>query len=237
MAGKKRNENRFEKGKKLAGDFIEDMNKGEIISGAQRVINSAVSVLEEEIAAGILAAKKIEKKIIDVDDIRSDPNDLMNRIRRDTHEAVDLFLDAFAAISKQLNSLADNGEGKSKKEPKSKASSSKSKKNNKIRIEVDHPLIPGESTTLHFTLFENSENSTKIVFQKTNIIGQENQIINSRAIKLSPSKITLKLNEEKEITMYLKIPKNALPGKYQAFIRDSNSNKINVILEFEIIKS
>jgi hypothetical protein len=36
----------------------------EIFSGAQRLINSAVNVLEEEIAAGILAAKKIVKRLI-----------------------------------------------------------------------------------------------------------------------------------------------------------------------------
>src|SRR5690554_5345539 len=105
-ANKNKNQGKNNDGGNLANDILKGINKDEILSRAQKVINSAVNVLEEEIAAGILAAKKIEKKVIDVDDIRSDPDDLMNRIRRDTHEAVDLFLDALSAITKQVNTLA-----------------------------------------------------------------------------------------------------------------------------------
>lgn len=87
MSARKRKETNQNSGRKtMARNILEGIKKDEILSSAQKVINSAVNVLEEEIAAGILAAKKIEKKVLDVDNIRSDPDDLMNRIRRDTHE-------------------------------------------------------------------------------------------------------------------------------------------------------
>ena len=47
--------------------WIKNVSPGKVISNAQRILTSAVDVLEEEIAAGILAAKKLEKKVVNVD--------------------------------------------------------------------------------------------------------------------------------------------------------------------------
>src|SRR4030095_5970600 len=98
------------KGKKktLTDDLFETLNPNHMLNNAQRVLSSAVNILEEEIAAGIVAAKKIEKKIIDVDEVRSNPEHLMNRFRRDTHEVVDIFLDSFASVLMQLKLLSNN---------------------------------------------------------------------------------------------------------------------------------
>lgn len=84
-----------------------ETDRDSILSNAHRIVSSAVNVLEEEIAAGILAAKNLESKLINVDEIRSNQDELINRIRRDTHEALDLFLDAFAALTQQLNGIIE----------------------------------------------------------------------------------------------------------------------------------
>src|SRR5205809_7233646 len=94
--------------KTVTDDLLDDLHPNNVLNNAQRVLSSAVNVLEEEIAAGILAAKKIEKKVIDVEDVRNNPENLLNRIRKDTHEVVDLFLDAAIALSSQLKLLSDN---------------------------------------------------------------------------------------------------------------------------------
>lgn len=219
--------------KKLTDDFFNAIKNEEVLSGAQKVINSAVNVLEEEIAAGILAAKKIEKKILNVDEIRSNPDDLMNRIRRDTHEAVDLFLDALSAISKQVNNLTTSVEKETNS--KNQTNSETKKENTVILLETETPLNPGESEVFKFTLFEDSEKLTKIKFQKSHLLGPSNKIINSRALKIVPSKLTLKSKEEVEVSIQLKLPKNSLPGNYNAFISDSNGNTINVLLKVEVI--
>src|SRR5689334_4511742 len=104
----KKASNNTGKEKTLTDDLLDVLNPNTMLNNAQRVLSSAVNVLEEEIAAGILAAKKIEKKVIDVDDVRNNPENLLNRIRKDTHEVVDLFLDAAIALSSQLKILSDN---------------------------------------------------------------------------------------------------------------------------------
>ncbi|MFD2914102.1 hypothetical protein [Psychroserpens luteus] len=219
--------------KTLTDDFLNAIKNEELVSGAQKVINSAVNVLEEEIAAGILAAKKIEKKILDVDDIRNDPDDLMNRIRRDTHEAVDLFLDAITALSKQVSALTATAdkENKAKNQPVSKTKT----EGTVTLLKTESPLKPGQSEVFKFVLFENSEQITKIKFQKSHLLGPNNQIINSRALKISPETINLKPNEEVEISIQLKLPKNALPGHYNAFIHDEDNSIVNILLKVEII--
>lgn len=207
----------------------------EIFSGAQRLINSAVNVLEEEIAAGILAAKKIEKKVIDVDDIRSDPNDLLNRIRRDTHEAVDLFLDAFTAISKQLNNLTafQSSNTADQEEPTNQTAKAN---NNAIVLAADSPLSPGEKVSFCFSLSEDTETVSKLTFRKTNLIGLNNSTIYSRAIKITPSEIELKPNEAQDIMVDITIPKNAEPDQYSAFITTEGPNAIKVVVNLEVIK-
>ena len=219
--------------KKLTDDFLNAIKNEEILSGAQKVINSAVNVLEEEIAAGILAAKKIEKKIIDVEDIRSDPDDLMNRIRRDTHEAVDLFLDALSAISKQVGNLASSID----KENNSKEQTVPETKTENIvtLLETEHPIKPGQLEIFKFLLFEDSEKLTKIKIQKSHLLGPNNQIINSRALKITPNNFNLKAKEEVEVSIQLKVPRNTLPGNYNTFISDLTGNIINILLKVKIV--
>jgi hypothetical protein len=63
MAAAKQNGSAKNKnGKTVAEDLFDALNPNAMLNNAQRVLSSAVNVLEEEIAAGILAAKKIEKK-------------------------------------------------------------------------------------------------------------------------------------------------------------------------------
>src|SRR5450432_2749591 len=104
MTGNQRKDqtNNTEKEKTITEDLFDALNPNSMLNNAQRVLSSAVNVLEEEIAAGILAAKRIEKKVLNVDDVRNNPENLLNRIRKDTHEVVDLFLDAAIALSSQL---------------------------------------------------------------------------------------------------------------------------------------
>lgn len=219
----------------LTDEFLNAIDKDKILSNAQEIINSAVNVLEEEIAAGILAAKKVEKEVIDVDDIRHNPDDLMNRIRRDTHEAVDLFIDALTAITKHVGELSttlDNSNGSSNH---SESVNGQGKENTISYIEADEPLNPGQSTSIILSVFDNhSKTPVDIKIQKTDLTGPQKQSIHSRAIKIIPSTVSLKSGEEKEISVQVKVPKNASPGKYHALLTDANNHDFRVVIGIEV---
>ncbi len=220
---------------KFTDEFLNAIDKDKILSNAQEIINSAVNVLEEEIAAGILAAKKIEKEVIDVDDIRHNPDDLMNRIRRDTHEAVDLFIDALTAITKHVSELSTTLDNKNGASNHSESVNGQGKENAISFIEAEEPLQPGKSTSIILSVFDDhSEAPVNIKIQKTDLTGPQKQIIHSRAIKIVPSTVTLKPGEEKEISVQINVPKYASSGKYHAMLTDENNHDFRVVIGIEV---
>lgn len=219
----------------LTDEFLNAIDKDKILSNAQEIINSAVNVLEEEIAAGILAAKKVEKEVIDVDDIRHNPDDLMNRIRRDTHEAVDLFIDALTAITKHVSELSTTLDNTNGAANHTESVNGQGKENAISFIEADEPLKPGQSTSMILSVFDDhSKTPVDIKIQKTDLTGPQKQSIHSRAIKIVPSTVSLKPGEEKEISVQVKVPKNASPGKYHALLTDANNHDFRVVIGIEV---
>ncbi|WP_339697956.1 hypothetical protein [uncultured Marixanthomonas sp.] len=215
-----------------------------VVNKAQRIVNSAVNVLEEEIAAGILAAKKIEKKLIDVDEIREDPDALMNRIRRDSHEVLDLFIDAFASLTGQMNSVVEALKKETEEQAKKNGKASSTKPPSKtskstpaiITLEPDAPMKPGETVTLTISMFEDHlESPKKIELRKSDLIGPGEHVIYKRAIKIEPKSFSLRPKKEKDLNITLDLPKNSQPGCYNALLTDKNDPLVRVLIALEVI--
>jgi hypothetical protein len=237
MPGKQKDPNNDNQQKKtVAEDLFDALNPNNMLNNAQRVLSSAVNVLEEEIAAGILAAKKIEKKVIDVDDVRNNPENLLNRIRKDTHEVVDLFLDSMIALSSQLKIFTDTIE-KQNGGTKTAAATAEKKQNDNITIlQQDAPVKPGETVSL-FMNFSNDESETtsvKIQLQKTDLQGSLNEKIASRNIYIKPAIIILQPGESKEVSIHIKVPSNCKHGHYTALFTDVQNPLIKALINIEV---
>ena len=217
-------------------DWFDSLNPNKMMNNAQRILSSAVNVLEEEIAAGILAAKKLEKKVIDVDEVRSNPEELMSRIRRDTHEAVDIFLDALTAITHQLGILS-NGIQKETATASSTNPPSKTSSDHSIPIVVsESPTVPGKTAEVHLTLSnDHSEDSIKVVLIKTDLVGGLAHKILARHIQLVPPLLTLKPGEEKAIVIKIKVPKSCFPGHYCGLFIDELDSSIRTVIGIDVI--
>ena len=237
MPEKKQNQNgnSREKNKSVTDGLFDMFQSNNLLNNAQKVISSAVNVLEEEIAAGILAAKNIEKKIIDVDDIRTNPENLMNRIRRDTHEALDIFLDAFASLSKQIGILTDTVSKKNETSSAPQASSQKKSGSLQI-IEHGEPVTAGQMISLHILLQDDAITApVRLDLQKTDFIGPGQQKIPSRFIQLEPSWVLLNPGEEKEIAIQVTIPENCKPGHYHSLLLVTQFPLIKNIITLQVI--
>ena len=240
MAEKKQNQtgNNQQKNRKGTDKLFDMFNSNSILNNAQKVISSAVNILEEEIAAGIIAAKKIEKKIFNVDEIRDDSQNLLNRIRRDTHEALDIFLDALAALSKQIGILMDTATTVKENgtTPKPKATADEPKNSNPLQIiEHEEAVKPGRKIALPLLLSESSiTKPVKLEFQKSDFTGPGNQKILSRYIQINPSSIVLKPGEEKKVIVGVNIPKNCKPGHYNSLLTVIQIPAVKIILCFEV---
>jgi HPt (histidine-containing phosphotransfer) domain-containing protein len=207
-------------------------DRDNIMSNAHRIVSSAVNVLEEEIAAGILAAKNLESKLINVEEIRSNQDELINRIRRDTHEALDLFLDAFAALTQQLNGIIERSkpEAVNSKNSEQKKSSPNSET---IILEAEKPFKIGEIAKFELQ-FSDEENSTKFHFIKSDLTAFNNVKISSRNINITPVMFSLKTKQIAEVTIQIKIPKMATSGFYHTLITDKYNPKIKIIVSLQV---
>jgi hypothetical protein len=161
----------------------------------------------------------------------------MNRIRRDSHEALDLFIDAFASITGKLNTLLEA----LKKDPDENGPPEKPNKTATgggiILLEPEAPLRPGDSTSLTLSLVEDGPaTANKITFEKSDLSASQGRKIHSRAITISPRVVTLYPREAKEVKISVRIPKNASPGQYNALITDTLNSHIKVILSLNVIK-
>jgi hypothetical protein len=215
-----------------AGDWFTNIDPNSIMNNAQRILNTAVDVLEEEIAAGILAARKLEKKIINVDEIRGNPEELMSRIRRDTHEAVDLFLDAITVITNHIGHLSET---LNKKEPAAE----------KKPPLATAPLVPvvkndgfakaGDTVEIAVSFTNDSRDAAiAIAITKTDLIDPGGNKILSRYISLLPASLVVKPLESKETIVRVKIPKTSKPGSYSGLFRDNKNPDLRTIVIIDV---
>jgi hypothetical protein len=236
-AAKQNGSSKDTKQKTVTEDLFDALSPNAMLNNAQRVLSSAVNVLEEEIAAGILAAKKIEKKVINVDDVRSNNENLANRLRKDAHEVVDLLIDGLIAVTNQLKNLSNNINDTNDALKKATTSSSTKSKTDAVAIlQPDAPVKPGTTIMLHMQLSnDESTEAVKIALKKNDLIGASDHKIYSRHIRIKPSVITLKPNEEKEIAIQVKVPSACKTGHYTALLIDELNPKIKAVLNIEVL--
>lgn len=232
----KNQNNNSEKKKTVTDDLFDALNPNNMLNNAQRVLSSAVNVLEEEIAAGILAAKRIEKKVINVDDVRNNPENLLNRIRKDTHEVVDLFLDAAIALSSQLKTLTDSVAKQTENIQKPETVSSQKQKDAVTVLQHDGPLKAGETATLYMNLSDQDINEPlKIQLKKNDLVGPLQQKISSNNISIKPASVILKPGESMEVAIRIKIPASCKPGHYTTLLTDVENPLLRTVISIEVI--
>lgn len=222
--------NKYNNQKTKASQLFEALNAESVVSNAQKIVTAAVNVLEEEIAAGILAAKKIETKIIDVHSIREDPQNLMNKIRKDVHEAVDLLMDSITALSQQFDSFSQvvTTQRKEEKDENTKASAIPVVRNVK-------PICAGETLTLQMEMGNYNKQELEIIkFQKTDLSSSGGHKISSRSIKIDPVEMQLAPGAKGEISIQIKIPSKISIGQYCALFVDANNADNKAIIQVDI---
>ncbi len=208
-----------------------------VMNNAQRILNTAVEVLEEEIAAGILAAKKIEKKVINVDEVRSgNAEELMSRIRRDTHDAVDIFLDALTVISNYVNGLSATVE-KTKKNGVAKDSAQPVSGYQVPTVKNDLPVKAGESMEITIELSnDDEENPMDVSLRKSTLVGPDENKIAVKNINITPQTFTLKPLARQKVNITVKVPATCQPGNYSGLFIDNKNTRLCTVVVVDVIK-
>lgn len=215
--------------KESATDWIKNITPNKVIGDAQRILKTAVDVLEEEIAAGILAAKKLEKKVINVDEVRStNPEELMSRVRRDVHDAVDIFLDAVTALTNHFSNLTETI-------TKTKGTATKKSETNIPVVKNDGAAKAGENVELSIMLTnDSSDQQMQVELMKSDLINQKGNKIFSRYINIEPNSFALAPLEKKEVIIKIKIPLTCKPGIYSGLFLDNQNPDLRTVVTIHV---
>ena len=206
-----------------------------------RIVRQAASILEEEIAAGVIAAKEVEKRFIDVDSLRGgDPGEVIQRFRRDTHEVVDIFLDLAHAATRSLGDVAGRAvRFRPMTMPGTRAgapAAGPSVSNGAVpTLIVPTPVAPGGSSEVLLSV-ENDTESPTVTFElhTTDLVDQDGNRIAAEHVSFSARTLSVGPHETEKVGIRVSAPTGTPPGRYSGLIQASRMDQLRAILIVDI---
>ena len=215
--------------KKISKDVI----KG-LANATSRVVQQAASILEEEVAAGIVAAKQVEDRLINVKDLRSGkPDEVIHRFRRDAHEVMDIFIDLAHAASKYVGGLAQRVvtiRGSERKEKSEYTASGQLP-----TLKTNKAMKPGEVAKIPMDLENNSDKiMDKFSFHSTDLVDASGKRIAAERITFTPSALSLAPYKTQKVFVAVNIPAKTSAGIYSGLIRATKMDQLQAILVIQV---
>jgi len=197
------------------------MVKG-LARSVSRIVSQASTILEEELAAGIGAAKEIEGRFLDIAQMRSaSADEVMVRFRKDAHDVVDIVLDLINVPTRSLNGLAQRI---SVGEPATAADGAPT-----IALPDDVPA--GGSGTVPFSLENDGDVPTaEFEFKATDLLNADGAKILGRQVSFEPAKLTIPAHDRESITIRVRVPAKTSPGVYSGLVLASKLERLRAVL-------
>jgi hypothetical protein len=210
------------------------------ISGraATRVVREAAKVLEKELAAGIGAARRIEERYIDVAQLRSrDPDDVMQRFRRDAHDVVDILMDVLTVVVDSASNAAERSfvlSGKSSTQLRGAASTQKVPSTIPT-LAPPEPVKPGQTVEIMISVENDSDKPTApIDFTCADLLGNDGALIPGANVTCTPNHVVLEPRSTQRIAIQIHVPKATPPGGYCGMFQANNLKAVRAVMTIEV---
>jgi hypothetical protein len=186
---------------------------------AIRIVEQAASILEEEISAGIVAAKKVEQRYVNVNALRSgDSEQVIQRFRKDAHEVLDILLDlvnlsinAIGGMSARAINLRSSTDAKNKPNAKPEE--------NLTEIVVTEALKPGDSGKVGMLVENESDTPTgQFTFTTAGLLSSNGDQLDPTAISFEPATLEIAANDLEKMTIHVVIPAGTPAGQYSGLL-------------------
>ena len=209
-----------------------DMVKG-LAGTTSEVVQKAASILEEEIAAGIVAAKKVEEQFINVKEMRSEiSGDVIPRFRKDAHDIIDILIDLVNAAAKSLDGFTqqivsiNGGTGNPKPNPSGGTIPT---------LNLPKSVKAGASANVPMTLQNDSNKTTeKFEFFITDLVNGEGGRISARQISFKPASLTIEPQKTEKVVVSISVPKTTKPGVYSGLIQATRLDQLQAVLAIKV---
>lgn len=197
------------------------------------VVQKAAEILEEEIAAGIVAAKKIEQHFLDVKELREEkPDDVMYRLRRDVHEIVDIFVD-LTQVS--LQRIADVPQSILQIKTSSRSEAGPAAVGGSNIIRMPQPIKAGDTGEVPVSLENNGTAPTgELTFYSTDFVSFTGGTIPASQLAFNPESIALEPGKVERVNVSISVPAKAEVGIYTGLILARNMDSFRAVLVAQV---
>ena len=193
-----------------------------IAAEAGRIVEQAASILEEEISAGIVAAKKVEERYVNVNSLRSgETEQVMQRFRNDAHEVLDIVLDlinlsinAVSGLSERAMNIRSTTSGKENGNGKTEEALAE--------LIIPEVLKPGESGKVGMLVENENENATgQFEFSTSGLLSSTGDHLNAQHISFDPAALQIDANDLEKVNITVFIPEGTPAGQYSGVVQAS----------------
>jgi len=186
---------------------------------AMRIVEQAASILEEEISAGIVAAKKVEQRYINVNALRGGSSEqVLQRFRTDAHEVLDILLDlvnlsinALSGLSERAINLRSGSTGKDKSGAKAEEALTE--------IVLPDVLKAGDSGKVGMVVANESDAPTgKFDILTAGLLSTNGDRLAPECIAFEPPSLEIAANDLEKVTVNVTIPAGTPAGQYSGVL-------------------
>lgn len=221
---------------------------GEISSSAARIIQQATNVLEEEVAAGIQAARDVESRFIDVEKERThDPVEIISRIRKDAHELIDILVDLAGVAGNRAGDVMGlvtsmgtkddhddarwSGDGGSGRRARARSSGGPSVS----VLNVPTSITPGSPAEVIMTVDNDGATPTgRFRFLCSDLIDADGHRIPPDAVRFKPATLSLAPQSRIRMTVTVTPPQGTPPGSYSGMLQATKLKQLKAVLSFDV---
>jgi hypothetical protein len=170
-------------------------------SRATRIVEDAASILEEELANGIGAARSVEKRIFE-NRRPSDPEAVISRFRNDAHEIIDLAVDLLGGAVGSVSGLANRAVA-----IRDPAAAQAAAPGRVPTLTMPDPVAPGGDGDVSMSVENDSAEPTEVfAMNASDLISSSGDRIPAKQIAFDPPSLKVESGLAEKITVSLKVP-------------------------------
>lgn len=201
---------------------------------SSKVVQQAAAILEEEIAAGIIAAKEVEKNFADVEDLRSRrPDAVVQRFRQDAHEVADLLTDMISIAANSLDNMVSRASEIRIDRETTRPSVSSSQRI--VTLTVPYALRAGASGSASVVLQNDGDLLvSEFALRSTDLVGFAGKKIDATNVTFKPRKVALPPRGKQEFSINVSIPRGTPSGSYSGQIQSTGLQIFRALFVIEV---
>lgn len=210
-----------------------------MIDATPAIVLKAASIIEQEVAIGIGAAKRIEQRFLDVEALRGrNPDHVMSRFRKDAHDAVDILLDIMTAaamtVGDRAGRIVNVTASHLMQAGSAEADAPGSAEAAAMRIpavRTSGTVAPGETATVTMSL-ENASDATTTEFTLhcSELVSARDRRIPASAVAFEPKTLSVEPRVAGTVTVRVTVPLGTDPGIYEGLLRATQLDELRAML-------